>query len=612
VSLNYRDLPIRQKLLVLGLANSACAIIAMSVAWLTVSHVLARNMLQTNLGVEAEVVADSLAEPMTIRDHSTATAQLDSLSHNVTVDEACAYDGAGVVFAEFVRIGLAATCPPVPPPDQLSSTSQFFVVTRGITVHGAPLGVLWVRGNYRRLMNLLRLQAFSAVGGLVVGLLVALAIAARLRGSIATPLQALATTSTRIARMGDYSVRATRSGNNELGALADAFNAMVAGIERRDDQLRTGSRIKDEFLQTLSHELRTPLTAVSGWLQILRRQPADPALLDRALSSMERNTRAQVRLIEDMLDVSRIITGKLQLKSDVVDLVTAIEAALDVISPTAASKGVRMIRALPPGPRFVTGDADRLQQVMWNLLSNAVKFTPPGGEVRVAVAEEGGEFIVRVRDTGAGIAADFLPHIFDRFRQANGSTSRHHGGLGLGLAIVQDLVMMHGGHVEAASDGPGRGALFTVVLPRRESTAPSAPTRTVHARTADLDGLIVLAVDDNLESLDVAGEALSRAGARVELADNASRALSALSLRRFDVLVCDLAMPEIDGFELLRRIRRDPPEPGRLLPAVAVSAHTAIEVQAEAQRTGFQGFVSKPYAFDALVLAVAQAAGRGT
>jgi CheY-like chemotaxis protein len=176
---------------------------------------------------------------------------------------------------------------------------------------------------------------------------------------------------------------------------------------------------------------------------------------------------------------------------------------------------------------------------------------------------------------------------------------------------VQDLVMMHGGHVEAASDGPGRGALFTVVLPRRVGAAPGTSAKSVRTRTADLDGLVVLAVDDNLESLDVAGEALSRAGARVELVENASRALSALAVRRFDVLVCDLAMPDVDGFELLRRIRRNPPEPGRSLPAVALSAHAAMEVQAEAQLTGFQSFVSKPYTFDTLVMAVARAAGRG-
>jgi CheY-like chemotaxis protein len=385
---------------------------------------------------------------------------------------------------------------------------------------------------------------------------------------------------------------------------------MVAGIERRDDQLRAASRLKDEFLATLSHELRTPLNAVSGWLQILRMQPADPAMIERALASMERNTKAQVRLIEDMLDVSRIITGKLQLKTEVVDLVGVVESALDVSGPTATAKGVRLHRDLLPGPQYVTGDADRLQQVMWNLLSNAVKFTPAGGDVRVTMAHEGGGFVVQVKDTGAGLEPNFLPHIFDRFRQADGSTSRQHGGLGLGLAIVHDLVTMHGGRVDAASDGPGRGATFTVTLPKFSAVAGAVSVPARQARTADLDGLLVLAVDDNSESLDVAGEALSRAGARVELAGDAERALSALAARRFDVLVCDLAMPHVDGFDLLRQIREDYSEPGHYLPAVAVSAHAGDDAKARAKRVGFQAFVTKPYTFDTLVHAVARAAGR--
>jgi signal transduction histidine kinase/CheY-like chemotaxis protein len=610
--MRLRDLPIRRKLLVVGLVTSASALIVMSLSSLVFSYFIIRNTLLTGLSVQAAIVNDNIAVAVALADDNSATETLRALGNTPIVDRACVYGTNDVLIGQYARAHVRSGCPSPPPPPGLTEASlRGVTLTRAITDGGKDVGLLYIEGNYVRLGEQLRMQALAALGGLIIGALAAAIVAAQLRGVIADPILSLASTSTRIAKVGDYSLRATRPGNDEIGTLADAFNEMVAGIERRDDQLRVASRLKDEFLATLSHELRTPLNAVAGWLQILRLKPADPMVMERALASMDRNTKAQVRLIEDLLDVSRIITGKLQLKTEVVDLVGVVESALDVAMPGASAKGVQIQRTLLPSPRLVSGDPDRLQQVMWNLLSNAVKFTPTGGRIDVTMAESQGLYSVEVRDTGIGLSPEFLPLIFDRFRQADGSTSRSHGGLGLGLAIVHDLVAMHGGRVEARSDGPGLGAVFNVILPQLLVPGVLSPVPVQLTNNIDLEGLLVLTVDDNLESLDIVGQALSGAGARVELASDATRALAALARRRFDVLVCDLAMPGLDGYELLRVIREDDARNGRrFLPAVAVSAHTSPGDHERARAAGFQAFVSKPYPFDTLVDAVARAVGR--
>jgi signal transduction histidine kinase len=261
-----------------------------------------------------------------------------------------------------------------------------------------------------------------------------------------------------VSRTRDYSLRAEKTTADEVGQLVEAFNGMLAQVQRQD-------RVKDEFLATLSHELRTPLNAILGWLQILQRTEPDEQMLERALASVERNARSQQRVVEDLLDISRIVTGKLQMSNDVVDVRSVVAAAVDTVSGDAAAKGIALRTTVPPTPCLVAGDAGRLQQAAWNLLANSVKFSASGSVVHATVSSRSGELVIAVQDNGAGIRADFLPRVFDRFQQADSSPTREHGGLGLGLALVQEIVTLHGGSVTAASPGPGQGSTFTIALP---------------------------------------------------------------------------------------------------------------------------------------------------
>ncbi len=604
-----RNLPLRQKLLVIGIATSGAALLVTSVVFLISSYLIVRGNLQTGVGVQTSIVADSANYALSFRDPKVAGEALAAMRASPVIDLGCLYTVDGALLATYVRRGAEVTCPPTAPADGNLSGATYVAVAAPVAFGDRRVGTVLLRANLTRVTQQIRAQSYAALLGLVIGVAVVLLVAARLRRVISEPVLALSTASERIARAGDYSIRAAKHGEDEIGALTDAFNEMVAGIERRDEQLRTASRLKDEFLAALSHELRTPLNAIVGWLQILRTSPDNPPLRERALNSLDRNARAQARLIEDLLDVSRIVTGKLQLNTAVVDLVTVIDAALDVIRPAASAKGITVERDLLPSPRLVAGDADRLQQVVWNLLSNAVKFTPSGGRVDVSLTEAAASYTITVRDTGIGIPPEFLPRMFDRFLQADGSTTRQHGGLGLGLAIVRDLVVMHGGRVEASSAGPGHGATFSVVLPQLlTSRAPAGGV--LSPSETRLDGLSVLVVDDDPEARDVAAAALTGAGAVVCTAADAQAALGQLELEDFDALVCDIAMPDVDGYTLLRRIRALELERGRFLPAVALTAYASADDQARAHAVGYQGFVSKPFEFSALVTAVGSAAGR--
>ena len=391
------------------------------------------------------------------------------------------------------------------------------------------------------------------------------------------------------------------------------------------------NRLKDEFLATVSHELRTPLTAILGWTHMLETDGLDEKMSRHAVAVIKRNARQQQQIVEDILDVSRIITGKLRLESELVELAPVVRAALDTIAPAAEAKGVRLHSSLDP-EAAVTGDAARLQQVVWNLLANAVKFTPAGGEVRASVERLLTHVRVQVSDTGQGILPEFLPYAFDRFRQADMGTTRQHGGLGLGLSIVRHLVEAHGGSVHAYSAGEGQGATFTVDLPLPAVEAePSAPRAAPAAAQAQgtpapgdsqaspaegkeeslppLVGMRVLAVDDDADTLEMLLLVLRRAGAEVAGAPSAAAALEALERLRPDVLVADIGMPEADGYELLRRVRALQPERGGLTPAVALTAYAGDAARARALRSGFQAHLPKPVAPADLVKTVADLAG---
>jgi PAS domain S-box-containing protein len=386
------------------------------------------------------------------------------------------------------------------------------------------------------------------------------------------------------------------------------------------------NRLKDEFLATLSHELRTPLTAVLGWTRLLGTGQLDEATQKRALETIERNAQSQVQLIDDILDVSRIIRGKLRLDVRPTELAPVIEAAVDSVRPAAEAKGIRLQVVLDPGAGPVSGDPDRLQQVAWNLLSNAIKFTPKDGRVQVLLTRVNSHLELTVSDTGQGIEKKFLPYVFDRFRQADASTTRKHGGLGLGLAIVRHLVELHGGTVTAESEGAGQGTTFRVSLPlmivhQREfaakagehAAAPEHPTaggRQALEYQSELEGLRVLLVEDESDSREMLVIVLTQCRAEVRAVSNAADALSQLESWRPDVLISDIEMPGEDGYTLIRKVRNLPPERGGRIPAAALTAYARAEDRMRALLAGFQLHVPKPVEPAELAAVVASLAGR--
>jgi signal transduction histidine kinase/CheY-like chemotaxis protein len=384
-------------------------------------------------------------------------------------------------------------------------------------------------------------------------------------------------------------------------------------------EAETANRMKDEFLATVSHELRTPLNAIMGWSHMLRRGRLDQATMVRALETIDRNAKSQAQLIEDILDVSRVITGRLRLNMGPVDMASVINSAIDSVQLAANSKGIHLEVTLDPSVRHTRGDSNRLQQVVWNLLANAIKFTPSGGTVEVRVERANADLQVCVTDTGHGISAEFLPFIFDRFRQADSTSTRAHGGLGLGLAIVRHLVELHGGSVQANSAGLGKGSTFTIRLPL---ALDKKPTKTRKKKSEDswsseitqlpaepvysLENVRVLLVDDDQDSLQLLTAMLGGLRASVQTAASAAEALQLLEWYRPDVVVSDLAMPGEDGYSLIGKVRAM--ENLKHIPAVALTAYVRVEDRARALSAGFNVFVPKPVEPNELIAAIANLA----
>ena len=416
----------------------------------------------------------------------------------------------------------------------------------------------------------------------------------------------------------DVEERLRRALAEELMARQQ-LEEMAAREREARHAAETATRVKDEFLATVSHELRTPLSAIVGWTAILRAGRLSEDRRDHALGTIERNARAQTQLIDDLLDVSRIISGKLRLDVERVDLATVLRNAVDAVQPTADAKDIRLYTILDPEASAVTGDPDRLQQVIWNLLANAVKFTPKGGSVRAQLRRDGSEAEIVVEDSGQGIAPDFLPYVFDRFRQAEASPDRTKAGLGLGLAIVRHLVEQHGGTVTAHSEGRDRGASFVIRIP----IAPLRPAVSDRARgpgdvalageaglPSRLDGVRVLIVDDENDGRELLLEVLRERGAEVSDAHSAREGLVLIQTQLPDVLVSDIGMPGEDGLSFIKAVRALPAEKGGLTPAVALTGYARSEDRTEALRAGFNMHLAKPVSPSELLAVVASLAGR--
>jgi PAS domain S-box-containing protein len=414
----------------------------------------------------------------------------------------------------------------------------------------------------------------------------------------------------------DFAHRAAMAIENAL-ALKEAEAARNLEQELRSEA-EAASRAKDEFLAVVSHELRTPLNSILGWTVILRgRKPSKE--IDHGLVVIERNARAQAKLVEDVLDVSRVISGKLSLTLGHTNVSDAIEAAVETVAPAAEDKHIAISCEVGESTLAITADASRVQQIVWNLLSNAVKFTPKGGRISISASRRGSEICISVVDTGEGILPSALPFVFEPFQQADSSTTRQHGGLGLGLAIVKHLVSAHGGTVSVSSEGKGKGSTFVVRLPARSAVpairtnrSPSLEDFTTHVSKHGprLDGLAVLLVDDEQDALEVIGEVLRNHGAEVYLASSAERALSQLEQLRPDVILSDIGMPVMDGFTLIRKIRALPAELGGRTPAAALTAYARTEDAQRAFAAGFQMHIAKPVEPTQLATVVANLGGR--
>ena len=406
-------------------------------------------------------------------------------------------------------------------------------------------------------------------------------------------------------------IRSAIRGRERQYELRDLLNAFAHAREDAE----TANRLKDEFLATLSHELRTPLNAILGWTTMLRDGNVQPEHVMRALDTIRRNATAQVQIVNDLLDTSRIVRGTVQLSPRLMPLAPLLMLAVESITPAAEAKGVTISTSLESAPVYVWADHERLQQVFWNLFSNAVKFTPSGGRVEVRMTTEGSEVRVDVTDTGNGIAPAFLPHVFERFRQADGSSTRTHGGLGLGLSIGRHLVELHGGRMTACSPGVGLGSTFSVYLPKRTAgqhvRAPAVVDKRPRARAPDLKGIHVLIVDDEADARELLRVMLAHTNARLSEAGSAAEALRSFAEERPDIVLADVAMPGQDGYALMRTIRRLGDREGRPVRAIAVSAYARHEDRERALKAGFNDHVAKPVQPDALFDALERVWVRG-
>jgi signal transduction histidine kinase/ActR/RegA family two-component response regulator len=529
------------------------------------------------------------------------------------------------------RRSLGTACPATPTTNGgWTAVSSHVPVTR----NGRAVGSVYVERTLSDLRGRVLVTMAAGMFMLLVAGGLALGLAHSLQRVISRPIVALAQAARRIGGHESYDLPAIQTAPDETGELVRAFGDMVQRLLSSNEALRKevderrrmqnereglllrereASRLKDEFLAAVSHELRTPLNAILGWARILASTTPSEQTLDKAIASLLRNAQAQNRVIEDLLDVSRIITGKLRLMLDAVDLRSTVESAMEVSAPVASAKKIRLEADLPAHACVVQADYDRLRQVLWNLLSNAVKFTPAGGSVNVRLVEHDDSYAISVVDTGIGIAPGFLPHVFERFRQADGSTTRQHGGLGLGLAIVKELTELHGGTVHAESPGHGRGATFTVSLPRlpaRSSERIDIISESAVSDLPRLDSVDVLAIDDNVDALDIVTTTLVGAGARVRIAQSGADALEQLRRAPAHIVLCDLAMPQMDGFEVLKQIQHLDRTAGRPTAVLAVSAYASDEYRERCLRAGFEAHLRKPFNIFDLVRAVAAAVAR--
>ncbi|MGE0702861.1 MAG: ATP-binding protein [Vicinamibacterales bacterium] len=621
----FDRLPVHNKLVAMAVLVSSFALLVAASGLMLLDLWRYRASAADDASTLARIIADNTAAAVTFGDPAAAEGTLGTVRVRAAVTRACVYLEDGTLFARYERSGETSCTEEIPAEPLADSVSALVPITSNARVRG----MVYVERDLSDLGERLAVTATAAGAMLILAGILAFALAQRMNRTISKPIADLAAAASQVGRDARYPVPEIDTPRNEIGELVKSFQGMIVRIRDANEGLlreiderkrveaererllireRELNRLKDEFLAAVSHELRTPLNAILGWVQILGNARPDDPTTTKAVGVITRNVHAQTRVIEDLVDVSRIVTGKLPLHLEPVDLRQPVEAAIEVVKPTAASRQVSIDMRDDEGACLVSGDRDRLQQVVWNLLSNAVKFSAPGGRVSVTVRAGQKCHTVEVSDKGAGIPPEFLPFVFDRFRQADGSMSREHGGLGLGLAIVRDLTEMHGGSVEVSSGGRGQGASFTVSLPVWKDSVETARGAATSGRDLpSLSGIHVLAVDDHPDALEVMAVALRAAGAAVRTATSGPEAIAAWRSDPADVLLCDLAMPDMDGFAVLRHVRELDALAGRSTRAIAVSAHASDDHRRQTAEAGFTEHLAKPYQAVDLIRAVSAA-----
>jgi len=620
--------PIHRKLVLISFAKTT-AVLALAMAALLA---LDASRFQVNATSAARALAGMVAEnvrvALALQDAVAVNETLTTTRLQASTQRACAYQKDGTLYAQYVRDGSRAC--PATLPAEIPWTQLAAIVP--VEQNGAVEGQVYVELSWSTMQTRLWMAAVSSLVVLVLATLLMAFLSHRLYRSVSAPIAELASAARQLGQQDNPKLPSLDSAQqDEVTDLVRAFNDMAGRVrtanhflseaneslrreidERRGMEIereallvreREANRVKDEFLAIVSHELRTPLNAIVGWARILVSTDPDKETIAKAAASLHRNALAQARVIDDLIDISRIVTGKLAVRSEPVDLRPMVESAVEATRPAAQRAGVTFTVRIPLSPCIVIGDRDRLSQVVVNLLSNAVKFAPRS-VVMVTLAPEGSRVELSVADTGVGIPPEFMAHVFDRFRQADASSTRDHGGLGIGLTIAKELVELHGGTIRVESGGRGLGATFTVSLPLSAHQSVSDLADDAPPLLTDVS---ILAVDDNPAALELLEAALSQAGATVRVASSGPEAIELWHAQPADVLLCDLAMPRMSGFELLAVIRDIDLKSGRVTPAIAVTAHATEEQVARSAQAGFQVHVAKPFDANRLIRAVSVA-----
>jgi len=601
----FKRLSIRQKLTAMLMLISGVVLALASLAFITWDFYKFRADMQADIVTQAQLVLDNTAAAVTFDDPAAATESLEMLSIHAPTRLACLYLPNGALFASRSFGTDLDVCPGSAVPGVRFGPNRIYV-TEQLSRGRDPGAILLIADDLQRQRARIWTQARAVATILVVGLLIAFLLSLLLQRIFATPIAALAQTAQTIADRGDYSIRATRSTQDEVGVLVQAFNRMLDEIEASQreraellDREQQANRLKDEFLATLSHELRTPLNAIVGWVHLLRRGQLPQEEIKHALERIDRNAHAQARLVQDLLDVSRITSGKLLLDIREMDLATVALNAIDACRAAADARQVSLVAEFR-GSFPTMGDPDRLQQVVWNLISNAVRFTPAQGKVSVAISRDDSSDALEVRDSGAGIEPHFIPYMFEPFRQADGASTRAHGGLGIGLTIVRRLTEMHGGTVSVASEGAGKGATLTVRLPLRHPVRAAQTAVLQRPRAASLTLATVLVVDDDPDTLELLRSTLSLAGARSISAVSVEDALKKTEGKLFDAMVTDIAMPGQDGYTLITLLK-DRLGAGMPGATIALTAYAGRADRERAIAAGFREHLTKPVNPDVLL-----------